>query len=796
MPKLDVELSKELIQLVRDLEAESQTQYMAVVRRCSKLRSLIKGDPADWYAPDANEWREWSAHPGYKPEEHDGEYDYNINYSQAWWQILQSAVQTLGIPGAIFRAQNQQQKTDQEAAATGQQIIDYQYTVFDFRDLLMGIYRLCYTDGLALAYTRHVKDRSKYGETNIPQEMTEQQVIRPEGYDCFACGEFTPKGMTGRSGTGAIYCPRCDNPLHEENYSPERTGPVSLGKQDNMVPNGREITDLYGALETLLPWWAKDLEHSAYAIIKIGMPKEEIIAAFPDLEDEIGAAASDAGKTGNIEREQARAPQGSSGTASSKQFPTYYRVWLRPSNFYRIESEKRAKLLKDYPDGIFFQFVGEVFLDSDKKRGCWNEKMEAKLCLIRPFKGDGMYTPSIGDSGVPLHESGQTAWNMWLEAMEHAAFPQGLIDEEVFSGQAIKDTRVRPGTWKEIHLPGGKKLKECWDQMKSTDISASVQGFLAMEQPMGEFLMGTVAALQGQAITNVRTSSGQSQSRNQGLQRQAPSYGAVKAGLAIIQGQMVNEFLENQNAETYYEITGETGDMQQRKIELSPERGKVNAYPEASEAVPTTWAQTQDAIDKVLDSQNPYVQEWARHPANAKVMFNARGIPGLVAPGKVLADKYERIIQELLQAGTIEEPQPDGSKKPSIAIPFHPVLDDPKVAIPILREWAAKKEGMAAQQNNAKGFAAVEMFAEQASEALAQQSQEQPKPSDPQRMEITKLQEENKHAIAELETKSEEVLGRLESETDKWVESLDAKVKLLIQARQNEHERANPQNQD
>lgn len=801
--KLATELATELVELVHKIERETTPQYLAVVRRCSELRSLVKGDRADWYTGDygpIQEWRSWSQHPDYKPE--DAKYDENINFSQAWWQILQSAVQTIGIPGATFRPQNPNQIEDVEAAATGKEVIDYQRTVVDFRDLMMGIYRLCYTDGIVLAYSRHCKDKQKYGETPISEDIVEQGVVREAGYQCFneSCNTFTPAGMTARDGTGAIQCPACGYPLHEENYETEQTGPVVTGQTKRMVPNGREICDLYGALETLLPWWAKDLEHSGYCMIKTGVPKHEIIAAFPSLENEISDGGSDMGKPGNMEREQARAPMNSpGGYAMGTQFPTYYRVWLRPTQFFRIgDKAKRAELLRLFPDGVFFQMAGDTFLDTDEKLGCWNEKMESKLTLIRPFKGDGMYTPAIGQSGVPIHRSANTAWNMSLEAMERCAFSSLLVNDAVINAKALTGKRMQAGIITPIDVKGGGNIKDNYAEIKSQDVSQSAQSFIAMAQPMAEFLLGTVNALQGQPITNVRTSAGQAQSRSQGLQRQAPTYGAVKAGLAAIQGQLVNEFLGNQNAETFYEITGESGDRERRKIELGPERGNVVAYPEVSEAIPQTWAQTQERAAQLLESaaQNPVTQKWLMHPKNTKWFFDVWGMPGLTVPGSTMVTKYERIIQELLDSKPIPPPSgalPDENgqpPQPTIAIPFNPTLDTPEIAVAVIQEWAATKAGMTAEKNKPDGFKCIEMFCQQAMEQIAKsQPQEQPKPSDPQKMEITQLQEENKRAIAQMQAQTQQATEQLQAETEKWLEEHEADLKLFMQSRQLSHDR-------
>lgn len=732
---LDKELADELIEVVRQYQAESEQQYLAVVRRVSQLRSMVKGEscPADWW--DATRWQWRRAEESSDYDKNSGpRFKYPISVLQAAWLILQGAIQTVGIPGSTFRPQNSRHQQDVEAAKSATEIITYQRTVVDFRDLLMGIFRLFFTDGICVAYTRHVVDPDQFGTSVITEPIREPQETRPAGYQCFneECNEFIPQGQTMRDELGMIHCPTCGYELHEENFMPPQIEDVVVREDEKEVPNGREVTDLYGALETFLPYWANDLDHAPYCAIITEVPKEEVIGAFPDKEADILSQSSESGRPQEQARRQARSPM-NSPLGGDNNLVTYARWWLRPKSLNRVvDIEKRKKLQKLFPKGVFFQLCGigePIFLDARQ------EKMTDKLTLMRPFKGDGMYTPSIGQAGVPIELSVTDAWNMGLEGMLFAGFPEIILDGEVHSGAAVSNSRINPGSYRVVQLQGGKKLGDSFAEIKATDISQSVQSFLESAIPWLEFLLGTERVLQGGPITNVRTSSGQSQARSQALQRQAPAYGAVKNGLAGIQERMVNEFVQNRPPETYFEVTSDNGDYEQRKIQLNPDRGRVIAFPEVSESIPQTWAQKQDVISSWIESQNPAIQAALAYPKNLRLVYDSVGMLEFTVPGKELADKYERLIGTLLE-GQLEiemmadELDPAAGQVPvaNPSIKFDPVLDDAEIALAVIREWAATPEGMAIAASDSPGYQNLRKYAEQAWTArnMAMAPQQQP----------------------------------------------------------------------
>ncbi|MEK7111907.1 MAG: hypothetical protein AAB875_01130, partial [Patescibacteria group bacterium] len=185
---------------------------------------------------------------------------------------------------------------------------------------------------------------------------------------------------------------------------------------------------------------------------------------------------------------------------------------------------------------------------------------------------------------------------------------------------------------------------------------------------------------------------------------------------------------------------------------------------------------------------------------NAKVVFDSKGVPELTVPGKELQEKYERIIELLLQGELQPEmPAAEGEQPapPAPSIAFDPVLDDAEIALAIIQIWAATPKGMEIVQSQSPGFQNLRAYAEQAFQVkIAAQPQEPPPPPpDPQKMEIAQLQEENKRALAEIEAKSKEAQEQIEAATAKWLETHKAALDLEIQDRQHEHEKIQAESQ-
>ena len=706
----------------------SRDQRLAVVRRVAQARAFLKGEPADWWDPLSWRWRASSEFSEYD-ESTAPRFNHHINIYAAGWQIVQSAIQTTGIPGSIFTAQNESQPKDREAARVGTPIIKYEREVIPFRELLSDLFRLFYTDGVGLGYARHVVDKAEFGTRPERREIDVSYVARPAGYQCFVCNGFSPQGEVPRDESGTLICPECNSPLHAENFSPPEMG-TAKEYEETQVPKGAEVVELFGALECPLPWWVNKLKRCPYIPIITDAEKEALVQAFPEQEEAIikGYDTDDEDVNARMARLRVKSPQNSIYDPSMEYQCAYGRWWFRPQSFYWPDAKDvRDELLKEFPDGAFVQFAGDVVLDAIP------EKPEDHLVLFRALPGDGMFTPSLGQNGVPIQLSVNTAWNMQLEGMEFASFAPILINSVMLTLEGMKNTKARPGEYKSIDVPAGMALKDAWAQIEVKDMSAACQRFLDDAKKWLEFLVGASPALAGTQMTNVRSFLQANQQRNQALQRMSTPYESAKEGLAKIDEILVHEFLQNRTQEEFLEVVaGEPANQQETAILLSQAQGRIYARSSESESIPQTWSQRQSAVDQMFESQNPIVQSWLADPNNADVIFKTRGLPEFTVPGKDALDKilYQTIPQLLSSAPQQDPMQPEAPVQPSIQ--FDQVLDDPTVVIKAIRKWAASPAGLDAQQRNAEGFANVRAYCESALLAVAQAAQPAPQPAQQQ----------------------------------------------------------------
>jgi len=670
---------------------QTRQQRYAVIKRVSLARGLLKGEPVDWYDGVGWRWRAAEEFPEYSKETAP-RYRRHINIYQAAWQILNGALHTAGVPGSVFIPQNEKQEMDKAAARIAKPIIDYERSVIDYSDLWQRLFQKFFTDGPAVLYARHVRDGARWGYRTERREVETPYRVREAGYDCFMCGDFTQPGMTQRGELGGIFCPKCGDPMHAENYA-EPIDKMLNEVQEQKVPKGREMVEIFGLLESPLPWWVGKLENCPYVPIITDVQREYIIRAFTDSEDELRGVGQTEEIREQLARQRAKSPQYGAPDASTELFFEYGRWWFQPEVFYsETDRGKRREMLAEYGQGAFVQFAGDICLDAV------DEAVADHIEIARPLPGDGMHTPSLGQNGVPIQLAVDTAFNLQLEGVEYAAFGPVLVNSLLMNPEALQGKKPEPFQVIPVLVPPGMNLRDAVYQVEVKDISASVQSLIEQSFRWMEHLVGATAALAGAAMKNARTAEQYATAKNQALQRLAPPYENAKRSLAKIDEILVHEVLKNRSDEELKEIVAGRMDRTMMETLLAPRQGRIFARAEQSESVPQTWGQKQAAISELLQSQNPLVQRWIGDPNNAELIFRAKGLPELTV-GQDMKGKMEMLLPLLLQGAPI---------------PFDSVMDDPVVATSFLRKWAATPEGFAAQRENQTGFMNVRRYVEEA----------------------------------------------------------------------------------
>ncbi len=216
----------------------------------------------------------------------------------------------------------------------------------------------------------------------------------------------------------------------------------------------------------------------------------------------------------------------------------------------------------------------------------------------------------------------------------------------------IKNKKMRPAELLGVLPPAGQNLENCFFQPAIKDTSPAIQSMISEAWKYMEVLAGAGPALSGGGITNNRTGRAYAQARDQNLGRLAMPFQNAKNLLARIQEKMVNEFVSKRPRGEVFAVIGKQGrDWEQRVIDLTQAKGgKVIAYAEDSETIPTTHAQKKSLIENMEQSNNPMIQAILAEPNNAQLIFDIKGIPEMVIPGKAEREKMLRRIDQLMQA--------------------------------------------------------------------------------------------------------------------------------------------------
>lgn len=692
-------------------ELEREARYR-LVERIARNRAYQKNEVADFFDPVYMRWRPFHDDPEYKKVALDEQRKrHHINVIQPAWQVLQGALSTTGVPGSVFTPQNKHEDSDKQAARVAKPIADYLRDQNRYKRLWLRSFRYQYTDGLSLIHVAHMRS-GKWGTVQVTEPTYGNIVIKPAGYRCPECQELTPLGQQRVDEWGISGCAVCGSPVGEENLEAAEDEQVQIGEEQKEIPAGREIVKCYGVLESRLPFWCDGLEDAPYAAIELNVDRNSVSAVFGDLEEQIQGSSSTStdDERGDFARRMSISPAGAQQMESD--LCIYRRWWLRPEAFLAIrDAGMRAEIQSAYREGALLILANDVVLN------CRPERMDDHLILCRTFDSDGMYPTAIVDPAIPVQKATETKFDLGVEGEEFATFPPVLYDDSLLS-KTMKKLRMRAAQLVGITVPAGKTLKDSYHQMQIKDTSSRIEKNLPEARSWLEFLVGAEPALAGGAIKNVRTAQGYETAKNQALQRLGPPYQAQCDAFAEADELGVHEFLTNRTDDEFRKVVGQgMGTPQQVAELLSPRNGRIYAKCEMSEAVPSTWAQVQTAITRIIDSQNPNIQAWSSDPNNSEVLQRALAIPGLVVPGKSQRDKALKLIPMLRQGVPIA---PD------------PLLDNLVIHIRVMQEWAAGDEALDLMVSSPLEFQAVRNYVDQASTILAKAAAPPPqaKPTD------------------------------------------------------------------
>lgn len=698
----DDDVQRALVSLIEQLAGEQKYEHRLAVMRASKARQFWKGIQYGHFNPQGQWVNPTAGMVGEQKPEDAPRFEFVENVYQATGLIIIAALASAGVPGTRFLPQDPRDPGDVAYARQGGAILDYIESCNPdaFWDWI-EIAKLLYTDGLVVGYARHLRDAERYGTTRKPDVQMKPTVVQEAGYPCLECGSVTP---FGKALQGA--CAECGGAIDiQRPLGPQTMDlPEQVGVKE--TPNGREVADYFGVLETRVPHWAKKIEQCPYLGIEIDVHAASLRAAFPEMAEKIQAGYGGEYTYARTARQQVMSPaaEGKQGT-SATELVTYRRWWLRPEAFWVLDQEIRDELLARFPKGVRCELAGDLYLTSAP------EAMQDHVRLCRGIPGDGMFTPALGESFIEEQEMHNEAVNLNFEAMETSAFAPILYDSGALDQGAVSQ-RLRPGEWKPVPVRQGKALRESVWQPEVKEQSRAAEAQKERSMAMAQYLTGAQPALFGASQENVSTLGGQQLMRNQAMQRQGIPYQAAKSFKSQMDLLLVQEFARNRTDDVFYAVAGKgPQDFEVRQVATADTEGRLLAKPETTESAPRSSEQKRQAWQALLASGNPAIQQWTTLPENLQFAAEIFGQPDLFIPGQAARQKILRTIRRL----TEEQSGPEGpSQQPE------PFVDDPALVVEVVRAWAVSDAGQQVREQNPAGYANVIAY------GMAAQAQMQP----------------------------------------------------------------------
>lgn len=714
--EIPIEIQQALIELATRYEQQCDWMTRGLKRQIIESEEFWKGNHSGIW--DESQFSFWTpqdfgaANPGVDVPR----YDYVTNLFRTWGEIAINAIAR--IPKVRARPASAKSEKDIATAKAFSKIANLIEKNNEMEELVQEEARLLYVQGGFGSYVRFLRSED-YGVKDETVVEMRPQLLREAGLECPTCGESVP--LPAGSGLSAIPiqvpCPNCGAPLDDSHAVPQEFADAPTVVGTRKVPEGREVITTHGLLNLKLLPYANNQSESPYLINSALHPTAFVRASWPLLADKIGQSGTDGIQTTSDSQDsryfaQLAAPPRNFGpyasTGSTLQGMTLLKqAWIRASGFWEHPSKDMVKkLLKQFPDGVHFNYVGKLFLSGQ------NENMDKfwRVC-IGPL-GNGIYRGGTGQSGISINKRFNDVANIQQEYVEHAAFPTVLGDGRFLSAEGWMARRQDAGGLFLVHPEHAGHQTRLADMIHqpTQKLDGNIYQYGSSLEKLGEYVTGSLPTVAGGGVQYQETLGGYSQAREDALGRLRLVWKRVRVHHARLMGIAIECFRENRTEDAELSVIQESGEFAAEYVRLDEVQGNVIVEPEADEDFPSTTSELRGHIVKMLQYAPELAMQWLQHPANVEFTKRVVGDPELILPAEAAREKTLRDIDNL------SKQEPAGWEQQGdqlIAVPsIRPEMfvDDHTVAIITCQDWCRSSDpgmGMEVKQKSPASYANV-----------------------------------------------------------------------------------------
>ena len=719
--KLSDEHKSALQEVVEHFDKEDRYVRERQIRTWKKLKFYWDNIQRLWWSEVAHDWRVWDLQTLTQDSEENDQsayYDKPINVFRAYLESIIAAL-SVNIPTIKCYPDDAENSLDLSTAKAGDKISDLIYKHNNAQLLwLHALYIYC-TEGLIACYS-YPKEDKKFGTYEENQyENTEED--RQQKF-CPICGTMLDDGASilANKELDEFQPGDDDSELHNLLINKEQMTCTNCAAQidpeirQNKVivprlvgittkPKTRICMEVYGGLFVKVPVWARRQEDCPYLIYSYETHYSSALERFPDLKDKFGGNSKVGPGSGGIYDPYER--WGRLSTQYLGEYPlntvTVRNCWLRPEAFNILTDKDQVnELKKKFPDGCKAVLINEEVVETE------NESLDDCWTLTHNPLADYLHHDPLGLLLTSIQEITNDLVSLTLQTIEHG-IPQTFADPTVLNFKQYRESEATPGMVIPAKPAAGKSMNDAFLTTKTASLSPEVQPFAEQIQEAGQLVSGALPALFGGAQPNSsKTAAQYSMSRQQAMQRLGITWTMLKVWWKEIFGKVIPAYIEEVQEDERIVEKDENNNFINVFVRRSDLQGKIGSVEiEASEQLPSTWAQKHDAIMQLMNLNNPAILQTLTDPENLEILTEALGLDDFTIPGTDDRTKQYEEIRDLLNSEPIQSINPQTGMPEEIpSVDIEPTVDNNPIHIVICKSWAVSEQGRLAKIENPDGY--------------------------------------------------------------------------------------------
>ena len=321
------------------------------------------------------------------------------------------------------------------------------------------------------------------------------------------------------------------------------------------------------------------------------------------------------------------------------------------------DGEERPKQVRDklselFPKGVRACFVGDEFIMAPAK------SMDKELIIAHAYIGKGQNRMPILTPLVTV----QDKYNKFMNrADETASYSNdetwlGVGDEEY---AAITKQQSQPGAYRQLkNLLPDQDIRTRVQRIQGFPWDPSWQKFTELLQTdLPQFQLSVPPSIWGESVKGNDTASGLQLISAQAMGVLGHFWVVMVAAFAEMYQHNCQAILDDDDYPDA--VTVQLGEGNTVKVEKETlAAGQFKVFPDIQSGFPQSIASEKQTLNQVLEllMQTPLGPQITSAPENAAYYLRVNGLPELVIPEKLSADKQQREIDDLVKGSPIVPP--------------------------------------------------------------------------------------------------------------------------------------------